>query len=145
MDDEPKRVEEEQTPADAAAAAEPEASELAELKDKYLRLAAEYDNFRKRALKERAELWTRAQADLVQRLVDALEDLSRFAHIEPSEQTAKTIHDGVDLVERKIRKELEAAGGRRVDEARRPADPPPRQAGRTRAPPAPPPDPPPGP
>ena len=123
MDDEPKRVEEEQTPADAAAAAEPEASELAELKDKYLRLAAEYDNFRKRALKERAELWTRAQADLVQRLVDALEDLSRFAHIEPSEQTAKTIHDGVDLVERKIRKELEAAGVRRVDETGVPFDP----------------------
>src|SRR2546425_9108448 len=113
MNDEPKRVEEEQTPADAAAAAEPEAPELTELKDKYLRLATECDNFRKRTLKERAELWTRAQADLVQRLVDALEDLSRFAHIEPSEQTAKTIHDGVDLVERKIRKELEAAGVRR--------------------------------
>src|SRR3989441_9108072 len=116
MNDEPKRVEEEQTPADAAAAAEPEAPELTELKDKYLRLATECDNFRKRTLKERAELWTRAQADLVQRLVDALEDLSRFAHIEPSEQTAKTIHDGVDLVERKIRKELEAAGVRRGDE-----------------------------
>src|SRR3989441_11537068 len=137
MDDEPKRVEEEQTPADAAAAAEPEASELTELKDKYLRLAAEYDNFRKRALKERAELWTRAQADLVQRLVDALEDLSRFAHIEPSEQTAKTIHDGVDLVERKIRKELEAAGVRRVDETRGPVGPKPHEGGAAAAPPAP--------
>src|SRR2546425_5483008 len=142
MNDEPKRVEEEQTPADAAAAAEPEAPELTELKDKYLRLATECDNFRKRTLKERAELWTRAQADLVQRLVDALEDLSRFAHIEPSEQTAKTIHDGVDLVERKIRKELEAAGGRRVRESRGPFLPQLDPAGAAAPPPAPPPGPP---
>src|SRR2546427_3498225 len=84
-------------------------------KDTYLRLAAEYDNFRKRTLKERTELWSKAQADLVQRLVDALDDLARFAHIEPSAETAKTIHEGVDLVERKIWKELEAAGVRRVD------------------------------
>ena len=92
-------------------------------KDTYLRLAAEYDNFRKRTLKERTELWSKAQADLVQRLVDALDDLARFAHIEPSAETAKTIHEGVDLVERKIWKELEAAGVRRVDQVGVPFDP----------------------
>ena len=52
--------------------------ELGDLKDKYLRLAAEYDNFRKRALKERTEAWEKAQGDLVLRLVDALDDLARF-------------------------------------------------------------------
>jgi molecular chaperone GrpE len=98
-------------------------AELAELKDKYLRLAAEYDNFRKRSVKERTELWSKAQADLVQRLVDALDDLARFAHIEPRAETAKTIHEGVDLVERKIWKELEAAGVRRVDQVGVPFDP----------------------
>jgi molecular chaperone GrpE len=98
-------------------------AELAELKDKYLRLAAEYDNFRKRSVKERTELWSKAQADLVERLVDALDDLARFAHIEPSAETAKTIHEGVDLVERKIWKELEAAGVRRVDQVGVPFDP----------------------
>src|SRR5256884_644358 len=92
-------------------------------KDTYLRLAAEYDNFRKRTLKERTEVWSKAQADLVQRLVDALDDLARFAHIEPSAETAKTIHEGVDLVERKIWKELEAAGVRRVDQVGVPFDP----------------------
>src|SRR5213082_4150375 len=74
------------------------------------RLAAEYDNFRKRALKERTEAWEKAQADLVLRLVDALDDLARFAHVDPTQTDAKTIHDGVDLVERKLWKELEAAG-----------------------------------
>lgn len=91
--------------------------ELADLKDRHLRLAAEYDNFRKRAVKERTELWSKAQADLLARLVDALDDLARFAHVNPDETDAKTIHDGVDLVERKLWKELEAIGVRRVEEA----------------------------
>jgi molecular chaperone GrpE len=97
--------------------------ELADLKDKYLRLAAEYDNFRKRSVKERTEVWGRAQADLVQRLVDALDDLARFAHVDPAETDAKTIHDGVDMVERKVWKELEAAGVTRVDQIGVPFDP----------------------
>jgi len=97
--------------------------EVADLKDKYLRLAAEYDNFRKRALKERTEAWEKAQADLVLRLVDALDDLARFAHVDPSQTDAKTIHDGVDLVERKLWKELEAAGVTRVDQTGVPFDP----------------------
>ena len=73
--------------------------------------------------KERAETWTRAQADLVSRLADALDDLSRFAHIDPAETDAKTLHEGVDLVERKVWKELEAAGVTRIDQAGVPFDP----------------------
>ena len=92
-------------------------------KDRHLRLAAEYDNFRKRTIKERTETWSRAQADLVSRLADALDDLSRFAHIDPAEIDAKTLHDGVDLVERKVWKELENAGVTRIDQAGVPFDP----------------------
>src|SRR5205823_3513114 len=51
---------------------------LSDQEDKYLRLAAEYDNYRKRTARERAELTTRAQAELVKQLVDALDDLARF-------------------------------------------------------------------
>ncbi len=97
--------------------------ELADMKDKYLRLAAEYDNFKKRSVKERTELWQRAQADLIQRLVDALDDLARFAHVDPAQTDAKTIHDGVDMVERKVWKVLEAAGVTRVDQVGVPFDP----------------------
>jgi len=92
-------------------------SQAAELQDRYLRLAAEFDNYKKRMSRERAETWGKAQADVVQRLVDALDDLARFAHIDPAATDAKAIHDGVDLVERKIWKELEALGVRRLDEA----------------------------
>src|SRR2546421_10626765 len=97
--------------------------EVADLKDKYLRLAAEYDNVRKRAVKERTEAGEKAQGDLVLRLVDALDDLARFAHVDPAQTDAKTIHDGVDLVERKLWKELEAAGVTRVDQSGVPFDP----------------------
>jgi molecular chaperone GrpE len=97
--------------------------ELADLKDRYLRLAAEYDNFRKRAVKERTEAWQRAQTDLVQRLVDALDDLARFAHVDPAQTDAKTIHDGVDMVERKMWKALDAVGVTRVDQVGVPFDP----------------------
>jgi molecular chaperone GrpE len=97
--------------------------ELAALQDKYLRLAAEYDNFRKRTTKERADAWMRAQAEVVQRLVDGLDDLARFAHVDPAQTDAKTIHDGVELVERKLWKELEALGVTRVDQIGVPFDP----------------------
>ena len=97
--------------------------EVADLKDKHLRLAAEYDNFRKRATKERTEVWSRAQADLIGRLVDALDDLARFAHVDPAQTDAKTIHDGVDMVERKFWKALDAAGITRIDQVGVPFDP----------------------
>lgn len=98
-------------------------SELDAWKDRHLRLAAEYDNYRKRTDKERREAWMRAQGELISRLADALDDLSRFAHIDPAEIDAQTLHDGVDLVERKVWKELEGAGVTRIDQAGVPFDP----------------------
>src|SRR5438128_374056 len=98
-------------------------AELAEAKDKHLRLAAEFDNFRKRMVRERTDAWGKAQAEVVSRLVDALDDLARFAHVDPAQTDAKTIHDGVDLVERKFWKELDLLGVKRVDEVGVPFDP----------------------
>ena len=110
-------------PASAPAPPAPTAAEVDVWKDRHLRLAAEYDNFRKRTTKERMEAWQRAQAELVARLADALDDLSRFAHIDPAETDAKTLHEGVELVERKIWKELESAGVTRIDKVGVPFDP----------------------
>jgi len=107
----------------ASAASQGAVSELDAWKERHLRLAAEYDNFRKRTTKERAETWARAQAEIVSRLADALDDLSRFAHIDPAEIDSKTLHEGVDLVERKVWKELENAGVTRIDQAGVPFDP----------------------
>ena len=81
-----------------------------EQRDKYLRLAAEYDNFRKRMTRERTEASTRGQAELIRHIMDALDDLARFAHVDPDSAEAKTVVQGVEMVERKLLKALQTAG-----------------------------------
>jgi molecular chaperone GrpE len=84
--------------------------DLATERDRYLRLAAEYDNYRKRSAKERQDAGARAQADLVRQLVEALDDVARFAHIDPATTDANTVVQGVDMVEKKLLKALGGAG-----------------------------------
>ena len=90
--------------------AEDPAGALNEMRDKYLRLAAEYENYRKRVLRDRQEGGVRAQGDLVRQLLEALDDLGRVAHVDPSTTDAATVINGVELVERKLLKSLSAAG-----------------------------------
>ena len=99
------------------------ARDLDEQRDKYLRLAAEYDNFRKRAIRERDEARHRAQGDLVVGLLDALDDLARFAHLDPAATDAKTVVDGAELVERKLLKSLAGHGLELIDPVDQPFDP----------------------
>jgi len=94
-------------PADAESGVE---RALAEQQDKYLRLAAEYDNYRKRSVRERQEASVRGQAELLRGLLDALDDLTRFAHVDPGTTDTKTVVDGVAMVERKMLKALTAVG-----------------------------------
>ena len=84
--------------------------QLADQRDRYLRLAAEYDNYRKRTLRERQEASARGQSELVRGLIDALDDLARFAHVDPATTDSKTIVDGVEMVERKMLKTLNGLG-----------------------------------
>ena len=88
--------------------------ELAELKDRHLRLAAEYDNYRKRSSRERAELADRAQASFVAKLLDVLDDLDRLVASDPATPLA-TLREGLSAVDRKLWKELQDAGVERID------------------------------
>src|SRR6187455_32509 len=81
-------------------------AERDELKDRYLRQAAEYDNFRKRTLKERAELFDRAQADLIGNLLDELDDLDRLVQGGEKSASVADLHQAVTLVDKKFWKEL---------------------------------------
>jgi molecular chaperone GrpE len=96
--------------ASAGATESPANSDVASERDRYLRLAAEYDNYKKRSAKERSDAGTRAQADLVRQLVEALDDVARFAHVDPATTDAVTVVQGVDMVEKKLLKALGAAG-----------------------------------
>jgi molecular chaperone GrpE len=88
--------------------------DLAELKDRHLRLAAEYDNYRKRSSRERAELADRAQASFVAKLLDVLDDLDRLVASDPSTPLS-TLREGLSAVDRKLWKELQDAGVERID------------------------------
>ncbi len=97
--------------------------EIDEAKERHLRLAAEYDNFRRRAVKERQEAGWRAQGDLVRGILDALDDITRFAHVDPTTVDAKTVVDGVLMVEKKLFKSLAGHGFETIDATGHPFDP----------------------
>lgn len=94
-----------------------------EAQDRYLRLAAEFDNFRKRVARERLELGDRAQAALVLRLLDVLDDLDRLAEQDLNVTGRDALHEALLLVDKKLRKELASAGLERIDAAGAPFDP----------------------
>ncbi|MEO7965153.1 MAG: nucleotide exchange factor GrpE [Gemmatimonadaceae bacterium] len=96
---------------------------LDEQRDKYLRLAAEYDNFRKRSARERQEAGGRAQGALVSGLIESLDDIQRFAHVDPATVDSKTLTDGVTMVEKKIFKSLAGHGLEVVNPVDHPFDP----------------------
>lgn len=96
---------------------------LDEQRDKYLRLAAEYDNFRKRAIRERQEAGWRAQGDLIQGITEVLDDIMRFAHVDPASTDAATVVQGVEMVERKLLKSLAGHGLEVVNPVDQPFDP----------------------
>ena len=101
-------------PAGGAPASETELvalrEEFEDLNDRHLRLVAEFNNFKRRSEQERLAAWARAQADLVGRLLDVLDDLQRVAELDLSNATVEAIMEGIDLVERKFVRQLADAG-----------------------------------
>lgn len=96
--------------------------QLREATDRQLRVAAEFDNFRKRVARERLELADRAQAALVIKLLDVLDDVDRVVASDPGIPVAALL-EAILLVDKKLRKELEAAGLERLDPVGLPFDP----------------------
>lgn len=85
-------------------------AELEEQKDKYIRLFAEFDNFKKRNAKERYELMQTAGRDIITALLDVLDDCDRAEkQIQASEDTEQ-IKQGVSLVFNKLRSTLQNKG-----------------------------------
>lgn len=83
--------------------------EVAELKDKYLRQAAEFDNFRKRNAKERLELIQTAGKDVIIPLLEVLDDCDR-AQVQLEKSEDKAAREGVMLVFNKLRNQMQQKG-----------------------------------
>jgi len=88
---------------------------VAQAEDRLLRLAAEYDNFRKRTAREKAETFDRGATAIVTRLLDVLDDISRLATSDPATTSYESFRDAFGVVEKKLQRELEAAGVKRID------------------------------
>jgi molecular chaperone GrpE len=84
--------------------------EIDELKDKYVRLVADFDNFRKRNAKERLDLIQTASKDVLSRLLPVLDDTERAEKQLQTAQDTAALREGVSLVFNKLRSTLQSAG-----------------------------------
>ena len=105
-----EEVEEERAEAEPSKALDDLHQELTTIKDRHLRLVAEFTNYRRRAESELSEALARGQADMLRSFVDGLDDLQRVGAWQAESTTVEALVEGVDLVERKFRQALEAAG-----------------------------------
>lgn len=88
--------------------------ELGKEKDKFLRLFAEFENYKKRTTRERIELFKTASQDLMVALLPILDDFDR-AYSEISKSNDKDLLKGVELISNKFRDTLKAKGLVEVD------------------------------
>lgn len=85
-------------------------SAIEEQKDKYLRLSAEFDNYRKRTLKEKAELIKNGAEKTLTAILPILDDFERaLKNLEATEET-KAMKEGVELIFTKFQKVLQQEG-----------------------------------
>ena len=84
--------------------------EYQELKDKYLRLVAEFDNYRKRTLKEKVDMMSTASKDVIAALLPVLDDFDRAKKSAETEGSGEVFTEGVQLVYHKLYRILEGQG-----------------------------------
>lgn len=90
-------------------------TELQEQKDKYLRLFADFDNFKRRNAKERIELIQTAGKEVITSLLDVLDDSERSEKVLETSTDVDAVKDGVKLVFQKLRNQLEQKGLKPMD------------------------------
>ena len=88
---------------------------IADLKDKYLRQAAEFDNYRKRVLKEKSELIQNGGESVISTLLPIIDDFERaLQNMKKSDDTA-ALKEGVELIYQKFMKTLESNGLKTIE------------------------------
>lgn len=93
---------------------------VAELQDKYLRISAEFDNYRKRTLKEKMELAKYASEDLLKQLLPFMDDFERaMKHMETGIE-CESIRTGVNLIYDKFSSFLKSNGVKEIESLNKP-------------------------
>ena len=91
--------------------------QIAELKDKYLRSVAEFDNYRKRTLKEKAELILNGSEKAVGAVLPVLDDMERAIANGEKTEDVQVQRDGMALIYTKFKKVLESLGVKEIETA----------------------------
>ncbi len=100
----------EETTSEAPSETEVLQNENQELRDKYLRLYAEFDNYKKRTIKEKVDLMKTASADIIKNLLPVLDDFDRAKKIADDENSTEEFSEGVTLVYNKLYNILKSKG-----------------------------------
>ena len=88
---------------------------IEEQKDKYLRLSAEFDNYRKRTLKEKAELIKNGGEKAISAILPILDDLERALQNMQKADDVKAMYEGIDLIYQKFLKGLSQEGLQKME------------------------------
>lgn len=86
-----------------------------EWNEKYLRLSAEFDNYRKRTLKEKADLTKTANADLLQNILPVVDDFERGLNNINEAQDIKAVKEGIALIYNKFSEFLKQNGVKEIE------------------------------
>lgn len=89
--------------------------ELESLKDKYLRTVAEFDNYRKRSLKEKTELVLNGGEKTITAILPVLDDMERAVANADKADSVKAVEEGWELIFKKLRSILEGLGVKKID------------------------------
>ncbi|MEQ9468696.1 MAG: nucleotide exchange factor GrpE [Ekhidna sp.] len=89
--------------------------QLGEAKDKYLRLYSEFENFRRRTAKEKLDLISTANKDLMSDLLPVLDDFERAMNASESSDDIKALREGMILIQTKLSKSLENRGLKKME------------------------------
>lgn len=89
--------------------------EIANLKDKYLRSVAEFDNYRKRTLKEKAELILNGGEKAISAILPVLDDMERAIASGEKTDDPKVLREGMELIYTKFQKALESLGVKKIE------------------------------
>jgi molecular chaperone GrpE len=98
-------------------------AELGEMKDKYLRLYSEFDNFRRRTAKEKTDLFKTANQELMAALLPVLDDLERARRAMEEAEDTEAVKEGVELVFHKIANTVQQKGLKPMESIGQPFDP----------------------
>ena len=98
------------------------AAEVAEWKDKYLRLQAEFDNYRKRTLKEKMDLVAAGGEDVIKEMLGVVDDMDRAQASMAASDNIDSIREGVELIARKLSEVMRAKGVSEIEAVGLPLD-----------------------